>query len=120
LPGYFQGLYQRRIEREYALNAHSAAGDAPDGEVGGGTLAVLTPDYHSLERLNALPVAFSNAEVDSHGVPGPKVGDFRVGFQLDQLGSIHKVTFPVSIEISREINSRDDGLQVNVHLSGAD
>ena len=76
--GNFQGLYQRGTDGENAFDPY-AGGDPAHGEAGSGTFAIMSPDYHTLEGLDPLPVPFPYAEIDPHGISRAKVGNVWVG-----------------------------------------
>ena len=79
---YFQGFDQRRVKREYALYANSAASHAAHGKVGRWSGSVLAPYYHALKGLDTLTVAFSDSEVDPDSVAGAKIRNVRIALWL--------------------------------------
>ena len=61
------------MERKDALDAYASPGDAANGEVGGGTAAVLAPDDHALKGLDPYSITLANSEVNPYRVSGAEV-----------------------------------------------
>ena len=73
---------------EYALDP-DARGNPADGEVGGWALAIVQPNYDTLEGLDALALTLADAEVDADGIAGGEPGNTRIGFCFVYFSSVH-------------------------------
>ena len=86
-PDGLDGLDRGRVEQKCPLDPYLVS-DSPDGEGGSGAISSLADD-NAFEDLYPLPIALDHLYADPHGIARAKLLDPGVGFDCDQIVSVH-------------------------------